>query len=341
MTEPNDEFDVIVVGGGAGGLTAAVTAADRGASVLLLEKANRLGGTTRKSVGAVWLPNNRFLRSEGLVDDRDAVLRYLARLSRPTRFDPRHRCLGLPDWEYEGLAAFVDNAAIAHESLEAMGALKLASSREIGVVDYLGHLPEDECPSGRTLYPATAKGGRSGGQELVDGLAGAARARSVDIRLERPVTGVLTDDGGRVAGVRYATRDGTGPTALARFGVVFGSGGFAHNEDLRQQFLGGPPMYSCAATTNTGDFLPIAAGLGAHLGNMCEAWLAPICIERALREPDDVFSAFYLLGDAMMVVNRQGFRVANEKAPYNERARAFTIWDERRLEYLNSPLIAI
>ena len=47
MTEP-EQFDVVVVGGGAGGLAAAVTAAHGGASVLLLEKGQRLGGTTRK-----------------------------------------------------------------------------------------------------------------------------------------------------------------------------------------------------------------------------------------------------------------------------------------------------
>ncbi|WP_319025007.1 FAD-dependent oxidoreductase [Nisaea nitritireducens] len=54
----SQDYDVIVLGAGAGGMTAAVVAANEGLNVLLLEKTNRLGGTTALSGGMVWAPNS-------------------------------------------------------------------------------------------------------------------------------------------------------------------------------------------------------------------------------------------------------------------------------------------
>ncbi|WP_105034167.1 FAD-dependent oxidoreductase [Cryobacterium aureum] len=72
------ETDVIVVGAGAAGFAAAITAARTGASVLLLEKAGMPGGTTSKSGGTIWVPNNSFMRAAGFEDSRDDALRYIS-----------------------------------------------------------------------------------------------------------------------------------------------------------------------------------------------------------------------------------------------------------------------
>lgn len=56
------EVDVVVVGSGAGALTAAIVAHDRGAKVVVLEKTDKAGGASAVSGGAVWVPNNRFIR---------------------------------------------------------------------------------------------------------------------------------------------------------------------------------------------------------------------------------------------------------------------------------------
>src|SRR3954454_364641 len=76
------EFDVVVLGSGAAGLTAAVTAAELGASVAVFEKADQLGGTTAWSGGQVWIPNNPHMAEVGVADDRDKAITYIMSLSR-------------------------------------------------------------------------------------------------------------------------------------------------------------------------------------------------------------------------------------------------------------------
>lgn len=71
------DFDLVVVGSGAGGMTAALTGAAAGARVLLVEKAARYGGSTALSGGGIWAPNNPTLLRRGLGDDPVDVKRYL------------------------------------------------------------------------------------------------------------------------------------------------------------------------------------------------------------------------------------------------------------------------
>ncbi len=72
------ECDVLIVGSGIGGLTAAVTAKLSGLEPLLIEKQNEIGGSSALSGGVLWLPNNPLMRREGVEDSRDAALTYLA-----------------------------------------------------------------------------------------------------------------------------------------------------------------------------------------------------------------------------------------------------------------------
>jgi 3-oxosteroid 1-dehydrogenase len=76
-----ETVDIIVVGSGAGALTAALTAAINGASVVVLEKAARFGGTSASSGGGLWIPLNHLMLAGGVDDNREDALRYLRALT--------------------------------------------------------------------------------------------------------------------------------------------------------------------------------------------------------------------------------------------------------------------
>src|SRR3954470_176801 len=68
-----DVYDVVVVGAGGAGMTAALAAARQGLDTVLVEKSNYFGGSTARSGGGVWIPGNYALRAAGQVDPGDDV----------------------------------------------------------------------------------------------------------------------------------------------------------------------------------------------------------------------------------------------------------------------------
>jgi len=68
MTTWDSTVDLVIVGSGGGGMVAALAAADAGASALVLEKQERIGGSTAMSGGIVWVPNNPVMRAAGVPD---------------------------------------------------------------------------------------------------------------------------------------------------------------------------------------------------------------------------------------------------------------------------------
>ena len=75
------EFDIVVVGSGAAGMTAALAAAHLGASAVVLEKTEAFGGTTARSGGGIWAPGNVVLRRAGVVDSPEQARAYLAHVT--------------------------------------------------------------------------------------------------------------------------------------------------------------------------------------------------------------------------------------------------------------------
>ncbi|MGV9862306.1 FAD-dependent oxidoreductase [Rhodococcus koreensis] len=76
MTTAETIYDLVIVGSGGGGLTAALAAAEAGLHPVVIEKQQFVGGSTAMSGGVIWMPNNPLMREEGVSDSRKAGLDY-------------------------------------------------------------------------------------------------------------------------------------------------------------------------------------------------------------------------------------------------------------------------
>lgn len=333
------EADVLVVGSGAAGFSAAITAAQEGASVTMFECADEVGGTTALSGGSAWIPNNSGMRALGLVDDRDDALRYLARTAYPQYYVANHPTLGLAPEAYALLATLYDHGSATIDYLAEYGSLDVTP--EVGVdsvkgfasPDYSAHLPENKVPEGRHVRPEWGQEG------MIAQLHRGATRLGVDIRLGHRVAAALRNDEGAV----FALEVHVGKRAVlarARKAVIFGSGGYAHNADYLRDFLPGRVYGTCASAGARGDFVRIGQELGTRFANMHNAWWKQVVLEPALRSPTPP-SLFMPYGDAMLMVNKYGRRVVNEKAPYNERGQIHLQYDISGREYPNQVLFMI
>lgn len=325
----DETADVVVVGGGPAGCSAAVTAYELGDKVILLERAAVLGGTASKSVGGVWVPNNRVMQEAGLRDDRADCLKYMVRLSCPAQFDPNDKFFGAPEATYKLMGTFFDNARRVTEKMEGLGVIKLIGARFNGelVPDYFAHLPENKAPSGRCLSTADKDGNYSDGAELMRSFAAAVSQRNIVVKKRCRARQIIQDAAGTVIGVVVEDSAGAKTRIRAGKGVIFASGGFTHNEELRKSFLRTPVFGGCAVPTNEGDFVYMGAGVGARLGNMANAWWAQTPLEWALENPSVPTGIWSTPGDSMIQVNRKGQRFMDEKFVYNERTQAHFVWD--------------
>ncbi|MEL6878318.1 MAG: FAD-dependent oxidoreductase, partial [Pseudomonadota bacterium] len=300
------EFDVIILGCGAAGMTAALAAHDAGASVALVERFDRIGGTAAISGGVIWVPNNPRQKAAGMSDSREEALAYFKALDHGDLVD-------------ETLEAFLDQGPEALAFLEDVGALSV--SLLDGYPDYYMDRPGAKPEGGRALdhdlfaltdlgewadritaieepkpmmLRETPLGGGTGvvepqelgrrmeaqergfGQAMIGRLLKACLARGIE-----PMLGVetkrLVREQGRVTGIE-AVRYGQPITLMARNGVVIATGGFEWDEDKRQTFLRGPMDAPASPPTARGDGLALAMESGAKLGNMTQAWWAPTLV---------------------------------------------------------------
>lgn len=322
------ETDVACVGSGAAACAAAVTASAAGAKVMVVEKMAMAGGTTNRSAGIAWIPNNRFLRERGLRDERRDCLHYMARYAYPAQYASEAPTLGLPASTFRLLEAFYENASPTIDHLQQVGA---AHFREYTMwhvhkpaPDYADHLKEDRAPRGRALEPIDRAGTYIGGGGLLGQLTAWLNERHVPILLNHRVTRLIRD-GQRVIGLEVQAGDRM-LRIKARRGVIFGTGGYAHNTELIQRHQPGL-LGSCAMPGATGDFISIAAQAGASMGSLSTAWRTQVVLEEALSNRAIGLGAFVLPGDSMVQVNRYGRRIVNEKTNYKHRTEAHFVFD--------------
>lgn len=143
------EYDVIVVGSGAGGMLTAIRAADEGLSVLMIEKTDLVGGTSATSGGGIWIPDNHDMRRAGLSDSIDAAYRYVKACAKGLASDDR-------------VLAYVETARHMAAYLQRIGV------RYRSMPLYSDYYPDmaGALPGGRTMDPVDFNAARLGVEGL-------------------------------------------------------------------------------------------------------------------------------------------------------------------------------
>jgi succinate dehydrogenase/fumarate reductase flavoprotein subunit len=367
-----DAYDVIVLGSGAAGLTAAFTAAHEGARVAVFEKGERIGGTTSWSGGHVWIPGNPHMEEIGAADDAEEAVAYLVSLGRDlveeelvrafvdngprmAGFLEEHGGLeffavpGLPDYHPERRGGLPGGGRTMGTELFAFDRLGEWKDRVEASPYYPSDLRMDETaigaavpkpPSAEELERRRAASERGMGHGLIGMLLLACLEAGVDVETSSPALDLLVD-AGRVVGVEIDGPDG--PRAVrAERSVVLATGGFEWNPEYRAAFLRGDVHRPASIPTNTGDGLRMAMKAGAALQNMREAWWIPIADLPAGVNGMDLEM---VNGDRTrrrsIMVNGRGRRFTNEAAPYNAVVGAFHHEDPTSFDYANHPVFVI
>ena len=338
------ETDILVVGSGVGAATAAITAHENGDAVLVLEKAPITGGTSAKSAGVLWIPDNFTLKAKGIEDRKEDCLKYMARFSYPESYNPVDPQLGLSAREFELLEAFYDNASRTVDSLRTRGALNVAEWRmfflDRPATDYLDNVPENKVPAGRAIGPLKEDGSMGGGVELMMQLNGAVKERGIPLLTNHRAMRLILNQDGRAIGVEAESGDST-VRVRARKAAIFGTGGYVHNPEFVGMYQANRVWGSCAMPWITGDFINMAGAAGARMGIMSSAWRTQVILEEALQSSKLAAGVFFPPGDSMVQVNRKGVRVVNENRNYNDRTEVHGVYDPSSAEFPNQLLFMI
>ena len=365
--------DVLVVGSGGGGMTAALTAHAAGLDTLVVEKASRFGGSTALSGGGIWVPGAPSQRREGHVPDPEQVFTYLKTITEGTVSDARLRTYveAAPEMmefleKLSPWLEFVWKPGYADYYPELPGGSALGSTINVPEIDLRALGDEEQhllaplalAPKGIWFAPkdlrlfyqvrqswqgkvvllklvwrmfrARVFGERMAaiGQSLSARLRLAMKQENVPLWLDAPMTELITDVDGAVAGA-VVEMDGRQLRVQARRGVVLASGGFDHDMAWRLQHLpelkrieempGDATDWSFGNPAATGDGIRAGEKVGGATSLLDEAWWFP-----AICWPDGRLQ--FMLNERMMpaqfVVNGDGVRFINEAAPYMDFAHA-------------------
>ncbi len=337
------DTDLIVLGSGAAGLSAALFAAAQGRRVLLAEKSEWIGGTTAMSGGCIWIPCNHHMAQLGASDSPQEALRYIRAVAPPgwaasedlhwqafveagppmLRFIESHCPLrlhigGEPDPYLEAPGALRRGRNVSPQPFRfaRLGAWAqrvrpsampyLLAYHEVTDTHLFANPRQAITRFGPRLLWRLATGQRAMGQALVGGLLAGCLEQACTVRTGLRAMELMQRDG-RVAGVRFEN----GETQSTRLGVVIATGGFEWDEALMARHHPGPRRWTASPDCNTGDGLKMALAVGAQLAHMDQALTMGTRPVPYLGKPHAVPAADYTLPHSM-IVNSRGRRFVNE-----------------------------
>ena len=299
------DVDVLVVGAGACGLAAAITAHDAGVDVAIIEKLDRPGGNSALSTGSVPAAGTRFQREAGIEDSTERFVEDLIRKGGPT---------DCPDL----LRRLVETSAETVEWLVDSVGARMAL---VTAYKHVGH------SVARLHAPVSRRG-----QDLVDDLLAAADKRGIPLAVGNGARELVTDANGAVTGADIETSNGERHRIAARK-VILAVNGFAGNRDLVARFC---PEVSGAeyfgARGSTGEAVLWGEQLGAALGN-----IGAYQGYAAVSDPHGSLLSWTTIEKGGIIVNGAGKRFGDESAGYSgytpnvmaQGEPCFAIFDQR------------
>lgn len=272
--------DVVVIGGGGAGLSAALAAAEKGVSVVVLEKMPFVGGNTLRSGGAYNAVDEEKQKAAGIEDSID--LHYKHTMEGGDN-------LGTP----ELVRILVEKSP---EGLKWLKDYGMEFQDKIGSV--VG-----------SLWPRTHQAKDPAGSGYINTLKKACEEKDVKILVDTKATELVVNDEGKVVGVKAEDKDKNTLEFKANKGVVIATGGFSANVQMRSKYV--PELTEEFPTTNhagaTGDGITMAEKVDADLVGMEYIQLIPIATKSGTIQRGVTINI-----ENVVFVNKEGERFINE-----------------------------
>ncbi|MCB2357226.1 FAD-dependent oxidoreductase [Clostridium estertheticum] len=281
------ETDVVVIGGGASGLAAAITAAEKGAQVMILEKANSTGGCANMAMGLLGVETK--LQKERLIG-----------LTREEAFE---KFMDYTHWRSDAklVKKYIDKSADTIEWLQEMGVEFALPSKYFPGSEATWHI----------VKPKTGNPGLRAAATMIKAMTERADELGVKILLETPVKSLIKEDG-EVIGITANDKDGE--LEVYAGAVIISTGGFGDSPEFIKKYTPyewGKDIFSYRIPGLTGDGIQMAwdAGAAKDYMSMELVFFAPNTggyapIELPFRQPN-------------VFVNLDGKRFYNEEVVEN------------------------
>lgn len=357
-----EELDVLVLGSGCAGMTAALVAADGGALVGVVEKHDKLGGTTAAGGGVMWAPNNHLMGQRGFTDSEEAAAEYIRAatkgklsdeeiawyiknsaeavlfLDEKTRVD--YAPLNRPDYHREWPGSTEGGRGLDHKPFDPsvvpglVEAVRQPTYLPLITMDERDHL-HGAAPDPQLLKDRANQGVRTMGGALSSAMI--ASAWDADIRI---AAGTAASSLQRSESCwEVLLIDASLQSTITAKHVVIASGGFEWSKELTSTLLKFP-ITPISAPSNTGDGLKLGIGVGAAFTETTDIWGVPVITAHGA-EYDGQQSGRMGNVEATLpgsiVVNKLGKRFVNEALNYHDFSRVFANIDPEESDFANIP----
>ncbi len=318
--KPDMEADVVIIGYGGAGATAAITAHDLGASVIILEKMRDAGGNSRVSGGNMVVPK-----------DKQDYSKYAEYLKAAT----------LGTTEPEIIDAYVNGLRDMPDWYQQLGDKLVECIMPPVSYNYYIPLPTFAAiPEGKGLelitmasQPTKEWPGPEGGARFWKFLSKGVESRQIKVMLSTPAKQLVKNRQGEIVGV-IAESKGKEVFIGAKKAVVMTCGGFENNKALKWDNLQPKPIGFFGHTGNTGDGIKMAQEVGAAIWHMSQH-VTPLGFQ-----PPDFEAAFLLniFAPGFIYVDKRGRRFVNEtKIELHDFGRVCNYFDVENFEYPRVP----